>query len=81
MSIAQQFRKTAPAPQRASVSPTPETRIPVSDKPSRKGVGGRPRKADALEPITLRLPRSEIARWKAMGTDWRARMAKALAEA
>jgi uncharacterized protein (DUF4415 family) len=39
---------------------------------------GRPRLAAPKEAVTLRLPSETIAKFKAKGDDWRARMAKAL---
>lgn len=56
---------------------------PAAVKPKRKRApgAGRPVKPNKLEPITLRLPPDVIARYKAGGDDWRARMADALAKA
>ncbi|MGN6539114.1 MAG: BrnA antitoxin family protein [Mesorhizobium sp.] len=58
----------------ASEKPAPRT----SAKPSRKGIGGRPKKADALVAVTLRLHPDVVSKFKASGKDWRAQMAKAL---
>ncbi|GMB79307.1 BrnA antitoxin family protein [Shinella zoogloeoides] len=41
---------------------------------------GRPRVDDPREPITLRLPRSVLERWK-RDPDWRAKMTEALEKA
>ena len=56
----------------------PETPKPVvaknaatAPKPSRKGVGGRPAKADKLVAATLRFPPDVLARLQAKGKDWR----------
>lgn len=42
---------------------------------------GRPPKADAKQAVTLRLDPETIARFKAQGPDWRARMGAALRRA
>ncbi len=42
---------------------------------------GRPKLADAKEAVTLRLRPSTLAKFKAKGKDWRARMAKVLDKA
>ena len=46
--------------------------------PKRKGAGGRPRKADALVAVTLRVEPEVLEAWKAAGKGWRSRMAKAV---
>ena len=43
-----------------------------------KRARGRPRVQEPKEAVTLRLSPSTVARFKALGGDWRARMAKAL---
>jgi len=43
-----------------------------------KRARGRPRVAEPKEAVTLRLSPATVAKFKAMGSDWRARMAKAL---
>lgn len=43
--------------------------------------GGRPRKANPLEAVTLRLDPDTIAKFRAAGDDWRTRMADALKRA
>jgi uncharacterized protein (DUF4415 family) len=43
-----------------------------------KRARGRPRMQEPKQAVTLRLSPSTIARFKAKGGDWRARMAKAL---
>ena len=68
------IRFAPPAPKPAVMG------IPIS-KPSRKGIGGRPRKADALMAVTLRLHPDVVAAFKAGGDDWRSRMAEALERA
>ena len=40
--------------------------------------GGRPRSPDPRRLITLRLPESVIARWRATGRGWQTRMAERL---
>lgn len=40
--------------------------------------GGRPRSADPRMLLTLRLPQSVIARWRATGPGWQTRMAERL---
>lgn len=42
---------------------------------------GRPVVGEAKEPISLRLPHSVLARWRASGPGWQTRMAKALEDA
>jgi uncharacterized protein (DUF4415 family) len=39
---------------------------------------GRPRKADKLVAVTVRLPPDVLDRWKAKGEDWRTKMAERL---
>jgi uncharacterized protein (DUF4415 family) len=39
---------------------------------------GRPRKADKLVAVTVRLPPDVLDRWKATGDDWRVKMAERL---
>lgn len=39
---------------------------------------GRPRKADKLVAVTVRLPPDVLDRWKAKGDDWRTKMADRL---
>ena len=39
---------------------------------------GRPRAAAPLEAVTLRLPPGTVERFRALGGDWRARMARAI---
>lgn len=46
-------------------------------KDARKQVG-RPRKADKLVAVTVRLPPDVLERWKARGDDWRTKMAERL---
>ena len=41
--------------------------------------GGRPRAADPRKQVTIRLPESILARWKATGSGWQTRMADDLA--
>jgi uncharacterized protein (DUF4415 family) len=65
--MAIKFKPATPAPR--------ETKPP---KPSRKGIGGRPAKADKLVAVTLRLPPDVVERFKAKGEDWRAQMARTL---
>lgn len=40
----------------------------------------RPKSDDPKEAVTLRLPASVLARWKAGGDDWRVRMERLLGE-
>lgn len=64
--------------------PVPKLMVPTTpapSKPSRKGIGGRPRKADALMAVTLRLHPDLVAKFKAGGDDWRSRMAEAIERA
>lgn len=49
-----------------------------TEKPSRKGIGGRPRKPEALEAVTLRLHPDLIAKFQASGPNWRALMVSVL---
>ena len=39
---------------------------------------GRPRKADAKSAVTIRIDPDRLARWKASGDDWHARMVEIL---
>lgn len=39
---------------------------------------GRPRKADKLVAVTVRLPPDVLEQWKAKGDDWRTKMAERL---
>ena len=58
--------------------PASKTMASVIQASSRKGIGGRPRKADALQAVTLRLHPDLIAKFKASGPNWRALMVSVL---
>lgn len=61
----------------APVKPKPELAKPVN-KERAKGAG-RPRKADKLIAVTLRLHPETLAYWQSQGSDWRSRAAEFLA--
>jgi len=42
---------------------------------------GRPKLEKTLEPVTLRLDRAVVQHFRALGADWRKRMARVLAKA
>ena len=72
------------APKRSEApSAKPRVTAEPAEAPTRlrKPGGGRKLSSDPKEVVTLRLPRSEIERWKAGGDDWRSRMAAVLAKA
>lgn len=51
---------------------------PKAPAKPKKNKGGRPRKAKVLVSVTLRLDPDVLESWKALGPDWRARMAEAV---
>jgi uncharacterized protein (DUF4415 family) len=57
------------------------TKPPIAVKHSRKGVGGRPKKDDAKELVSLRLSPAAVAYFRSSGDDWRARMQAILEQA
>jgi len=48
--------------------------FPVLAEALRKNVGGRPRSANPKVPVSIRLDRDVVARFKATGPGWQSRM-------
>jgi uncharacterized protein (DUF4415 family) len=65
-----------------SISPEEYEELPeLSDEMLKRAVvnkGGRPRATDPKRLVTIRLPESVLARWKATGQGWQTRMAERL---
>jgi uncharacterized protein (DUF4415 family) len=72
----------APKAPEKPVEPAPEIiakNAKNSAKPSRKGIGGRPKVDDPAIAVTIRIPRSCLERWQ-RDPDWRAQMTQKLKE-
>lgn len=59
-------------------APATKPKPTAKPKASRKGIGGRPRKSDALVAVTLRICPVVLKAWEAKGPNWRQLMAEAL---